>query len=85
MSGRPTTANVCWKKNIQESKKKQKCKKSTSTSLGVVFFLVAAKGLNNDRYNGKNVGLVSGALISDALTRETDGMQPGFTEPWRQR
>lgn len=31
-------------------------KKSTPTSFEAIFFLVAAKGFNNDRYNEKNVG-----------------------------
>lgn len=34
---------------------KLKNKKSSSTSLAALFFLVAAKGLNNDRYNEKKV------------------------------
>lgn len=56
-------ATVCEKKNPKHPRiikektgNKLKNKKSTPTSFEVVFFLVAAKGLNNDRYNGKNVG-----------------------------
>lgn len=67
-SGRPTTVSI-WLLFVDKNKNKThpriikektgnklKNKKSTPTSLEVVFFLVAAKGLNNDRYNGKNVG-----------------------------
>lgn len=43
-------------KRRQETNLEKKKKKSTPTSFEAVFFLVAAKGLNNDRYNGKNVG-----------------------------
>lgn len=70
-SGRPTTVSI-WLLFVEKNKKnnkhpriikektgdkqKNKNKKSTPTSFEAVFFLVAAKGLNNDRYNGKNVG-----------------------------
>lgn len=56
------SGNCLWKKNPSKNHKEKtgnklgKKKKSTPTSFEAVFFLVAAKGLNNDRYNGKNVG-----------------------------
>lgn len=41
---------------VQGGKQKQKTTTSKPNSFDVVFFLVAAKGLNNDRYNEENVG-----------------------------